>query len=549
MRRILLGLFTLFALFGGLPQPMAKADVNTRAEPDFGIPDTPTELSETERDAVALAEKIDEFIAARYKENKVAPAPLSDDSEFLRRAFLDLNGRIPGLGLARDFPQMSWKHKRLELLRQLLKDPRYVNHFTDVWRSILLPPLPNDLQQFQMQNAYSGFDRWMREELQRPVPRFDRFARTLVNGIGPDARAQGAAGAFYQANEYRIENLASSTSRLFLGFKLECAQCHDHPFAKWRRKQFWEFAAFFNGVSRRTPNAKATANELKIPGTDKVVKPRFPDGTEPKFEEGADARSVLVEWMTSQKNPYFAQAGVNRLWEYFFGTGLIDPIEELHDDNPPSHPELLDLLAKEFAAHQYDLRFLTLAITASKTYQRSSVRTHPSQDDPRLFARAVVRGLSAEQVMESMARAASHSPKYGDALGAIQNDLQAQQFGLQTTLRGDFMRRFPIQPRKTEAATSILQALFMMNGKVTAEMISTDREGYLAFLVENVEKNRTSKVVEQLYLLTLTRLPRPAERDRLVAYINLGGPSGDKRKALSDVFWALLNCSEFALNH
>jgi Protein of unknown function (DUF1553)/Protein of unknown function (DUF1549) len=539
MRRIPLTLIALFALLGG-------ARLASAAEADFEIPETPAPLSEIERDAIALAEKIDALIAAKYKDKNVQPAPLSDDSEFLRRAFLDLNGRIPGLGMARDFPQMSWKHKRLELLRQLLKDPRYATHFTNVWRSTFLPAPSNDVQQFQLQGLYSGFDTWMREELRKPSPRFDRMARTLINGAGLDGRTQGAATAFYQANEYKIENLASSTSRLFLGVKLECAQCHDHPFASWRRKQFWEYAAFFNGISQRAPNAKPTLKEFKIPGTDKVVKPRFPDGTEPKGEEGADARGVLLEWMTSEKNPFFAKAAVNRMWEHFLGTGLIEPIEEPSDDNPPSHPELLDLMAKEFAAHQFDLRFLTLAITASKTYQLSSAFTNKAQEDPRLFSRAVVRGLSAEQVLESMARAASHG---SDKLNSLVNDPQAQQFGMQTTLRGEFLGRFPLQPKKSEAATSILQALFMMNSKVTEQMVSTDQDGNLAWLVNKAEKVKTTKIVEQLYMLTLSRLPRTAERDRFAAYIDLGGPSGDKRKAIGDVYWALLNCSEFSLNH
>jgi hypothetical protein len=547
MRRILPSISALLVLLGGTALAPAEEVIQ-----DVKIPSEPAKLTEVERDALALAEKIDQLIEAQYKDKKVQPAPLSDDSEFLRRAYLDLNGRIPGLTFARDYYQMSsprWKHKRLELLRQLLKDPRYVEHFTNVWRSILLPPPGNDIQQMQFQNIYGGFDTWMRLELGRANPRFDRLARAMISA--PDGRTRGASMAFYQANEYRAENLAAATSRLFLGFKLECAQCHDHPFAKWSRKQFWEFAAFFSGVAPRTPYGRSTAREIKIPSTGKVVKARFPDGTEPVFEDGIDSRIALLEWMTSPKNPYFAKATVNRMWEYFLGTGLIDPVDEPSDDNPPSHPELLELMAKEFAAHQFDLRFLTLAITASKTYQRSSALTDPSQRDHRLFARAVVRGLSAEQVLQSMATAAKFGtrPENNPFLRAETNP-RPGQFGPRVTLGGDFLGRFPYQAKKREAATSILQALFVMNSKVTAEIVDTKNNDNLNWLKKNKNSDvKTSKIVEQLYLMTLTRLPRADERDRFVAYIDKGGPSGDRFDAISDVFWALLNCSEFSTNH
>src|SRR5262249_23939920 len=158
---------------------------------------------------------IDELIAAQLKAKNAQPAPLSDDSEFLRRAALDLNGRIPGLGLARDFPQMSWEHKRRELLRQLLRDPRYAQHFANVWKATILPPASNDLQEQQQRGFYVGFDTWMRKELEKPEASWDRIARTLV--AGPSGRTNDAAGAFYQANEFKMENLASATSRLFLG--------------------------------------------------------------------------------------------------------------------------------------------------------------------------------------------------------------------------------------------------------------------------------------------------------------------------------------------
>jgi hypothetical protein len=499
-------------------------------------------LSDLEKDALALAEKIDQHMAAGYKDKMAEPAPLSGDNEFLRRASLDLNGHIPSLVLARDFPQMSDADKRRDLLRLLIKDPRFAQHFAVVWRNILLPP-PGNTPFGQDPNFYANFERWLREELGAPQARFDQIAKPLVLGTGTGRNPSGQT--FYQVNEFKPENLAGVTSRLFLGFKLECAQCHDHPFDKWTRKQFWEYAAFFGGVNRRTPNG-AGGREITIPGLGKKVQARFPDGTEPKFSDGVDSRAVLFEWMSSPQNPYFAKATVNRMWEYFFGVGLVDPLDEPSEDNPASHPELFDELAKEFAAHQYDLRFLALAITASKTYQRSSAFTDPTQKDPHVFARAVVRGLTAEQVLDSMSRAASQGD---NALGTRINN-GVDQFGRPNrTLRGEFLDRFPLQVKKSEAATSILQALFMMNSEATEVMISAKEGGNLDWLMKDSKKVTNAKRVEQLFLLTLTRLPTADESKRFVAYLDKGGPTGDSRKAISDIFWALLNCSEFALNH
>jgi hypothetical protein len=533
MRRALPGTLALLSLLWFLAPASAEPESDKIAA-------EPAPLGEIERDAFALADKIDQYIAERQKEAKTQAAPLSDDSEFLRRVSLDLAGRIPALGLARDFPQISSTQKRRELLRLLVKDPRFAEHFAVVWRHLLLPP-PNNTAFGQNPGQYDAFERFLRDELNRPLARFDRIARPLVLGANGGQPGQ----VFYQAYENKIENLAGATARLFLGVKLECAQCHDHPFASWRRKQFWEYAAFFSGVRRRSKDVKG-GREITIPGTNKVVKIRFPDGTEPKFENAAEARGVLLEWMTAADNPFFAKATVNRMWEYFFGVGLIDPLDEPSEDNPPSHPELLDELAKEFIAHQFDLRFLTLAITASQTYQRSSALTHESQKDPRLFARALVRGLSAEQVLDSMSRAAA----LGDYELGSGSNMGVDQFGRPVrSLRSEFFDRFPLQAKKSEAATSILQALFLMNSDVMETLIDTHKNKNLELLRIGDKRVSTSKRVEQLFLLTLTRLPTAQERARLVEYIDKGGPSGDSRQAVSDVFWALLNSSEFALNH
>ena len=219
--------------------------------------------------------------------------------------------------------------------------------------------------------------------------------------------------SFYQAKQYKPENLGEVTARTFMGVRLGCAQCHNHPTAQWKREQFWEYAAFFANVSQPQqpqpndkPADKPILRELKIPNTEKIATAKFPDGKAPAWKEKDDPRAVLAEWLTRKDNPYFAKATVNRVWAYFFGIGLVDPVDEMFGaNNAPSHPELLDDLAKDFADHDFDLKYLVLAITSSKVYQLSSAKTHPTQDEPRQFARAPLLGMTPEQLYDSVAEA------------------------------------------------------------------------------------------------------------------------------------------------
>jgi hypothetical protein len=497
------------------------ATAPTRAEP--------TEVTAGEHDALALAGRIDRLIAARWQAVQARPAARSDDAEFVRRVYLDLNGRIPDILEARDFLDNPDPDKRGLLVRRLLEGERYAAHFTNVWRAVLVP----QAQDARFGLARSGLDGWLYARLQDNGG-YDRMVRDLVAG-----RDQ-ASFLFYQANENKPENLAAATSRLFLGVKLECAQCHNHPFARWTRKQFWEYAAFFTALAPQRRSGAAGQRAIAIPGTGKTVEARFPDGTEPRWQPGVDARVTLAEWLTAPDNPYFARAAVNRVWEYFFGTGLVEPVDEMGPDHPPSHPELLDELARQFAAHRFDLKFLARAITTSNTYQLSSRATSPGPGDPRLFARMQVRGLSPEQLFDSLALATGYPEEtLSLARPGQRRDLPA---------RAEFLGRFPNQDKRTEAQTSILQALYLMNGKLVADATSPEHNKNLAIIGE-ADSVPTARRVEQLYLITLSRKPRPAESARLVRYVDGGGPSADKRKALADVFWALLNSGEFSANH
>jgi hypothetical protein len=489
--------------------------------------------------AAELAGQIDQHLAARWKDRKVPPAPLASDAEWVRRVHLDLSGRIPDILAARDFIDNPGKDKRARLIDALLDSERYASHWATVWRTWWMPDTG------ELQNPYFSyaFEGWLRTQLKAGTA-YDRMVRTVLTNSG--ATIASGVGAFGQVHQNKPENLASASSRLFLGVKLECAQCHNHPFARWKRQQFWEFAAFFADASVRPREVQrpreVKIGEVQIPGTDRTVKARFLDGKTPEVKN--DPRSLLADWITALDNPYFARAAANRVWEYLLGVGLVEPVDEESPENPPSHPRVLDLLARQFAAHDYDLKYLIRAIALTRAYQLSSKQSHSGQADGRLFARMKVRGLSPEQLFDSLVLATGGR----DEDPALINPFAGFRGNGPSTPRAEFLQRFPNQDRRSEQQTSILQALYLMNGKLVADATSLEHNKNLAIIAEATTV-RTVRRVEQLFLITLSRKPMAAESARLVRYVDRGGPGKNSARALCDVFWALLNSSEFSSNH
>jgi hypothetical protein len=325
-----------------------------------------------------------------------------------------------------------------------------------------------------------------------------------------------------------------------LGVRLECAQCHDHPFAQWKRDQFWQFAAFFAGVPDLDPQsqrvltadmarAAAAKRELTIPGTKRVVKAGLLDGSKPDWRPRTGTRDVLADWVTAPANPYFARALANRVWARFFGVGLVEPIDELDADPAPEFGGLLDELAGEFRSHGYDLKYLIRVITATRAYHLSSAgATGPAESTAPVFAVMPVRGLSAGQLFDSLAQ----------ATGATDPEARAR-----------FLERFssPVG-RPTEAQTTILQALTLMNGTYMARATSPET-GPVLGAVASAPFLDTPGRIESLYLAALTRRPRPEEQSMLVKYVDGREGAEARSKALADVFWSILNGPEFPLNH
>jgi hypothetical protein len=502
------------------------------------------------QDVQALAGKIDQLVAARWAEAKVEPVPLAGDAEFLRRVYLDVAGRIPSVAEARVFLEDQRPDKRARLVEQLLAGSGYVNHMSNFWRALFLPEAGNN---FQVRIQQGSFENWLRKQVARNAG-YDQMVRDLltapVGGSGGFniGALYGDSGplTFYLAKEFKPENLASSTARVFLGVSVGCAECHNHPFAEWKREQFWGFAAFFSGITSNrlmdflVPGQEdANKREAKIPGTDKVVQARFLDGKDPVWN-AKGTRSTLGEWLTSPSNPYFARAAVNRAWAYYLGTGLIGA------SSTASHPELLDLLAKEFADHKFDVKFLIRAITATRAYQLTSAGKSKSPEDRALFARMPLRGLTAEQLFDSVAMATG----YRDSGGG--DDLLSGIVGGNRSARSEFLTKFAPSDRPTETQTSILHALSLMNGKVIARATALEHSETLA-AVADAPFLSTAERIETLYLAALARKPQAKELERAVRFVQDALKDKDEpsttSNALADVFWALLNSPEFILNH
>ncbi len=498
---------------------------------------------EQERDVQTLAARIDQRLAEAWRADNVKPTTGAADAEFMRRLYLDLAGRIPSVQEARDFLADARPEKRRALVERLLHSPAHVNHFAAVWRAALIPQSRVDVQ-FQSASADMeawlrprvkanlGYDRLVRELLTAPLPYEESRRGTRADPVGDPTPI-----AFYQANDLKAETLAGSTTRLFLGQRLECAQCHNHPFASWTREQFWQTAVFFAAVPPETARAAGAAPTLTIPGTKRIVNALFLDGKSPGNDLPADGRRALADWITATDNPYFARASANRIWAMFFGVGLVDPLDDFGEHNPPSHPELLDDLAREFAAHQFDVDFLVRAITTTQAYQRTSAADDPNQADPRRFARMPVKGMSPEQLFDSLALATG----YRDPVPGTQRPL----FGLSAdSPRGAFLAKFVGGDQRTDMQTSILQALTLMNGEFIGRLTDPEKGEMLAAIAAAPFLDDVGRI-EALYLATLSRLPAPEERRRALRLVE----KGDPKKGLADLFWALLNSPEFLLNH
>jgi hypothetical protein len=502
------------------------------------VPHAPVKVA-----APALSQRIDQAIGKRLQAEQIRPSPLADDAEFLRRVYLDITGVIPPANKAAAFLDSRDANKRAQLIDELLSSPGYGRHMADIWESYLLPRT-SDNRRLQAE----PLSRWLEESFNSNKP-WDQFVTELITASG--TQDQNGAVTFFLANP-TADKVTDTVSRLFLGVQLQCAQCHNHPFTKWKQTEYWGMAAFFTKVKsdRVRPAAmqgsppgvseNGKGRAARLPGSAKIVPAKFLQGEEPKLDTSAPYRPVVANWLTSPENPFFARAMVNRLWAQFFGRGIVDPVDDMHDGNPPSHPELLQELAGQFAANHFDVKFLIRAICNSQTYQRTSKPNDKDDSGANVFAHMAIKVNSPEQLYDSLLAVVGPPGREAAARNRPVPNQGKQVPG--PNPRSAFVNFFLIEDGSdpTQYQAGIPQALRLMN--------SPQLSGGAVALEQALKSSQSpAQVIERLYLATLSRRPTQAESERLAHFVRTHGT--EARKAYRDILWAVLNSSEFALNH
>jgi hypothetical protein len=499
-----------------------------------------------EPDAKLLAAQIDEHLETAWEQAGVHAGNQIDDATFLRRVYLDLVGRIPTVAETQAFLEDSQPQKRELLVEQLIASGGYARHFATVWRRIWVPQA--DTPEFA--RLTEDFEAWAAVRIRDNVP-YDKLVQELLlasrDATGKNEQSAGREVSpigFLAASQFRAEELAANTTRAFLGLNLDCAQCHDHPFSRWTRNQFWETAAFF-AAPRQLANSQTSILEVTIPDTERHLQPKLLDNTAPQWPAEIGSHTgpeVLAAWIVDQENPYFARNAVNRIWAHFFGRGLIEPLDDISDDNPSSLPELHRELAAAFIASGYDLKFITKALVQTRAYQLAAQTTASAEaEELHVFQQMPIRGLTGEQLYDSMVVAAG--------LPTVRHDLLSSR---DLGLRERFATQMHVE-RVVDAERSIVQSLALMNGELSRELTTPAQSPLLTAAADAPFLNEAEKV-DMLFLAVLSRRPTQQESRQWQDYLAGKDLTTDdeprsQRAALADVLWVLLNSSEFNTNH
>jgi hypothetical protein len=488
---------------------------------------------------------IDTLVYAKLKKVKSQTSPLCTDAQFIRRASIDLTGLPPTPERVRAFlaDATPMRQKRDRLIEELLDSPAYNDHWTNKWSDLL-----EVNRKFLGEKGAWVFRDWIYRSIAQNKP-YDRFVREILTASG-DALQNPPASYFRIIRE--PTTATENTTQLFLGVRFSCNKCHDHPFERWTQNQYYQMAAFFSQVGVKPADQpedevvydKAVADPIIQPRTGKAVAAKFPVGELQRTASIQTRRQWLADWMTSADNPFFAKAMANRVWSYFFGRGIIEPVDDIRAGNPPSNPELLDYLTKQFVQSRFDVKALMRLIAQSRTYQRSIKTNHWNEDDTINYSHAVPRRLMAEELMDAVRVATGSALKYE----GLPEGFRAAQLPDSHVTGGEFLDLFGKPPRESpcecerNSTISLAQALNLINGPTIADALA-DPNGRLPAIVK--AQSDPGKQVEEVYLATLSRLPTPAEKSKA---LQLMKGAGSPLEADQDLMWALLNSPAFLFN-
>ena len=494
---------------------------------------------------------IDQHIDAKLQKLKIQPSGAIGDAEFLRRVSLDLTGHPPTPEQVRTFiaDATPSKLKRSKMIDKLIASPGFVDHWTVKFADLL----QNSRKYLGEKGVYS-FQEWIRERIAANKP-YDALVRDLLTSRG--SSYDNPAANFFRVTP-EAKPTMERTTQVFLGVRMVCAQCHDHPFERWTQNQYYEMAAFFSAVGVKPGYEvgeeiifdKRDEFEMKHPKDGRVMKPNFlvaattASTRATAIPSDASRRQALAEWLTSKDNPFFARSTVNRVWSYFFGRGIIDPVDDIRASNPPSNPALLDALTKDFIAHNFDLRYLMRTIANSRTYQASIETNEWNATDLDNFSHAVPRRLSAEQLMDALTVATGVRP----VLPEVPPETTAAQFVDPHIGKEGFLDLFGRPARESacecerRSDLSLPQALNLVNGTTISDTVG-DSSGRVAKAILGGRADK--EIVEELYLAALSRPPSADESALAMKYLQGKG----RAQRAQDLLWALVNSKAFLYNH
>jgi hypothetical protein len=496
---------------------------------------------------------IDKYVFAKLRKFNIVPSPQSSDEEFLRRVCLDVAGTLPPAQRVREFVADKDPNKRDHLIEKLLNSPEYVNYWSFRFNDLMRANFVSSEQNY-MAHAY---EQWVTDSIASNKP-YDQMARERIAAQGFSAPARN----YYNVQDMQPpETIMPEMVRVFMGRRIECAQCHNHPFEAWSQDQFWGLASFYGGMTELTESKIIVdvlgGGHLDQPKDMMVINPRtkakvvpaFFDGKPLPSSEWLDPRMALAKWMTA--NPYFAEASADRIWSYFFGRGIVEPVDDFRSTNPPTHPELLQALADDFRNSGYDVKHMIRTIVQSRTYQLSATTNETNKQDAIDYSHAQPRALEAAILLDAISSATgtrAHMEFHPSAGGG---DPPAGMKAVQTMpdiCPSIFMDAFGRSSRKAlpvgHPTPNLLEAMDMIAGTTyTSQLVQPG--GRLDSMLKSGASD--SEIIDEFYIAALAREPRPEERASLLSFLNQR--SSHRKQALADLEWALISSREFAYNH
>lgn len=496
---------------------------------------------------------IDEFVGAKLKKLNVRPSELSTDSEFIRRVYLDTVGKLPTSDEVKDFLADPDPAKRSHLIDSLMDTTDWVNLRT-LKLADMLRVHPRRLGNGQFgDSAAVLFHQFIRDSVAENQP-YDKFVREILT----------ATGSTYQngpTNYYRIERQpagrAETTAQVFLGIRLSCARCHKHPFDEWTTDDYWNFAAFTGQVDTRGGEVyqelivyhnegRRVINQSVQGNRGQVAQPTFLGGETLPEAHKPEAIDHLANWITSDSNPYFAKATVNRLWSYYFGRGVVDPVDDMRATTPASVEGLLEALAEEFVRSRYDTKHIISLILNSRTYQLSAAPNETNELDDRFFSRFMPRPLMAQVLLDVLNDVTGTKEKYGrypKEFRSIDVELPVNSRFLNLFGRSDREFLGNLDPLLEPTLT---QALHVINSNYVNDKLKS-RNGTITQLLEpkTGDKLPPAELVKELYLMTLSRYPSEVELQKATTHLT---DESTRRDDTEDILWALISSRSFLFN-